>query len=213
VRFPLDVPIDVGRQEAADAARHELSKAIYADARPSLAQRVVSWIAKTILDALNSLVAVAPGGFLGLLALVVIVVVVVLVVRRRMGPLHRANAADLPVFVGRLRSAAEYRAAADTAAARGDWDEAVRQRFRAIVRSLEERDVLEPRAGRTADEAVSAAARALPSCAHALGEAARSFDDIAYGSHPRDQGADAALRVLDTELAATRPLYELDPTR
>ena len=44
------------------------------------------------------------------------------------------------------RTAAEIRAAADAAAAAGDWTTAVLERFRAIVRGLEERAVLDERA-------------------------------------------------------------------
>jgi Domain of unknown function (DUF4129) len=205
VRLPLDVPIDIGRSDAADAARSELSKAVYAADRPSLQQRVIQWVLDQIGKALDALSSVAPGGILGLLVLVAIVVGVVILVLRRTGPLQRSSAGDVPLFVGRLRSAAEYRAAADAAAAAGDWDEAVLQRFRAVVRSLEERDILEPRPGRTADEAAAVAARALPSCAPGLRQAARSFDDVAYGRRARDQQADATLRELDRQLAATRP--------
>jgi hypothetical protein len=213
VSWPLDVPIDIGRQEAADAARRELSKSIYADARPSFGQRVLDWIFEQVANAIGALSRAAPGGIIGAVLLLVLVALVVFLVVRHAGLIRRTATVELPLFVGRSRSAAEYRAAADTAAASGDWDEAVRQRFRAIVRSLEERDVLEPRAGRTADEATSEAARSLPSCAAGLRDAARSFDDVAYGKRPRDQAADAALRALDRELAATRPIHDLSTVR
>jgi hypothetical protein len=147
-----------------------------------------------------------PGGVVSLLGLLVVVGLVVLVIARRVGPLRPGVLADVPLFVGRQRSAAQYRASADAAAAAGDWDEAVRQRFRAVVRSLEEREILDPRPGRTADEAAADAGRAMPSCADGLRAAARSFDDVAYGGRARDQGADADLRELDRRLAATRPL-------
>ena len=42
--LPLKVPIDIGRDAASDAARRELSKAVYAAGRPSLEQRVISWL-------------------------------------------------------------------------------------------------------------------------------------------------------------------------
>ena len=206
--LPWAVPVDVGREEAADAARRELAKAIYAEGRPSLPQRILSWVVGHVLDAINALTSATPGGAVGLLALIAVVVVVVIVVTRRVGRLRAGGVVDVPVFVGQPRSAAAYRAAADAAAAADDWDEAVRQRFRAVVRSLEERDILEPRPGRTADEAAAEAARAMPACATGLRMAARSFDDIAYGSQARDQAADAALRALDHQLATTRPALD-----
>ena len=69
-------------------------------------------------------------------------------------------------------------AAADAHAARGEWADAVRERLRAVVRSLEERAVLDERPGRTADEAAAEAGTALPTCADDLRRSARLFDDI-----------------------------------
>lgn len=211
--LPLVVPIDVGRAEAADAARRELAKAVYDDARPSLPQRILEWVIGKIQDLFSSLAGATPGGYVGLVVLLLLVALVVAVIIWRVGRPRRTATAEVPLFVGRVRSAAEHRAAADAAAAAGDWDEAVRQRFRAIVRSLEERDVLEPRPGRTADEAASVAAVAMPSCAAGLRAAARSFDDIAYGYRARDQRSDRDLRELDEQLAATRPIHLLAATR
>jgi Domain of unknown function (DUF4129) len=205
--LPLSVPVDVGRQEAADAARSELAKNVYAQDRPSLTQRILTWVADQIARALDALASNTPGRWVGLVVIALVVVGVIALVRWRSGPMRRTASAEVPMFVGRLRSAAEYRSAADAAAARADWDEAVRQRFRAVVRSLEERDVLEPRPGRTADEAAAQAARAIPACAVELRAAARSFDDVAYGARTRDQAADEALRALDSQLARTRPEF------
>jgi hypothetical protein len=199
----LGIPVDIGRDQAAAAARQELSKPVYGAQRPGLAQRFLHWLGTTLAHLLDSITSVAPGGALGLLLLVLLVVLLVLVVRWRVGPVRRNAAADHAVFGGRPRSAAEYRAAADAAAAAGDWDEAVRQRFRAIVRSLEERDVLDPRPGRTADEAAGESALVLTSAAPALTAAARTFDDVAYGSLHVDAAADGRLRDLDAALART----------
>jgi hypothetical protein len=81
----------------------------------------------------------------------------------------------------------------------------VRERLRAIVRSLEERAVLEPRPGRTADEAASEAGAALPDCAAGLRSAALLFDDVWYGGRPAGPEGDAALRELDDRVRSARP--------
>nr|WP_277344788.1 DUF4129 domain-containing protein [Cellulomonas sp. IC4_254] len=103
------------------------------------------------------------------------------------------------------RTAAEIRAAADAAAARGDWAAAVADRFRALVRSLEERAVLEEQPGRTAHEAVEAAGLRLPVHAVDLRAAGRLFDDVVYGERTPRAEDDAALRELDARVTATRP--------
>jgi len=205
----LKVPIDISRDAAADAARRELSKAVYAAGRPSLEQRIIRWMVDKIFTALSDAASVVPGGAVGLVALAILVIVVVVVLVRRTGPLRTTATADAPLFAGRPRSAREYRAAADTAAAAGAWGEAVRQRFRAIVRSIEERDILDDRPGRTAAEAATAAAAALPACADRLRAAAQAFDDVAYGGDPGSPHTDAELRELDRAVAAARP--SLDP--
>jgi hypothetical protein len=77
--------------------------------------------------------------------------------------------------------------------------------MRAVVRALEERTLLDPRPGRTADEAAAEAGRALPGHAAALAAAAIAFDAIAYGDAPADQAAYRLLDDLDRALERTRP--------
>ncbi len=197
------VPIDIGRDQAAAAAQAELAKPAYAAGRPSAVEQLTRWLDDLIARAIHAVDAVAPGGIGGLVVLAAVVVLIVVLVRWRVGPMRRTEAADHSVFVGQVRSAAAYRADADRAAAAGDWDEAVRQRFRALVRSLEERDVLDPRPGRTADEAAAESARVLPASGSALAAASRTFDDVAYGGLHADAAAERRLREVDEEVAAT----------
>ena len=90
------------------------------------------------------------------------------------------------LFDDRPRSAAEHRAAAEAHAAQGHWNQAVQERMRAVVRSLEERALLDPRPGRTADEAAAEAGRTLPAHTDRLRAAARDFDDVTYGGRTAD---------------------------
>ncbi|MFF0489178.1 DUF4129 domain-containing protein [Nocardia sp. NPDC004068] len=77
--------------------------------------------------------------------------------------------------------AAEHLAAAESAAGSGDFDAAVRERFRAVVRGLEQGGVLEVRRARTAHETAAAAVAEVPDRAGELPGAARGFDEIVYG--------------------------------
>jgi hypothetical protein len=135
------------------------------------------------------------------------VLLAVVVVWLRAGPLRGPSARvhRQPVLHGATLTAAEHRDAADTAAADGRWQDAVRERFRAIVRSLEERGLVDDLPGRTAQEVADAAAAALPSVAHALYAGARLFDDISYGSRAATADHDRRLRELDHQVAGTRP--------
>jgi hypothetical protein len=199
------IPVEPGRAEAAQLAREELAKQVYRDAGPGLVERLVRWLIDKAGGLLDDVAGVSPGGYAGLVVVLLLVVVAVVAVRLKVGPLGRQVARDEALFTGRARSAAEHRAAADAHAAAGQWADAVRERLRAVVRSLEERAVLDERPGRTADEAAADAGLALPSCADGLRRAARLFDEIWYGGRPAGPESDATLRALDERVRATRP--------
>lgn len=124
---------------------------------------------------------------------------------------RRTSTGPADLFDDALRSAADHRTAADAHAAAGRWTEAVQERMRAVVRSLEERTLLDPRPGRTADEASAEAAASLPDHAEALRAAARAFDDVTYGGRPADADMYARLRTLDLTLTRTKPLLTGPP--
>ena len=199
------VPVDLGRDEAAQLAREELAKQVYRDAGPGLVERLVRWLLEQAGRLLDGAAGVSPGGYSGLVVVLLLVAAAVVAVRLKVGPLGRRAAREEALFVGRTRTAAQHRAAADAHAAAGAWAEAVRDRLRAVVRSLEERAVLDERAGRTADEAAADAGRALPSCAVGLRAAAVLFDEIWYGGRPAGPESYAALRDLDAQVQAARP--------
>ena len=204
----MSVPVELGREAAQQAAREELAKQVYRDAGPGLTERVLRWIYRQATDLLDGVAGVSPGGRLGVLVLLLLLVAAAVAVRLRVGPLGRRQAVDRPLFAGGERSAAEHRSAADRHAAAGAWASAVRERLRGVVRDLEERALLEPRVGRTADEAAREGGAALPSCAPGLRDGARVFDEIWYGGRPATAEHDAALRELDRAGRAARPVAE-----
>jgi hypothetical protein len=201
----LAVPVELGREDARALAREELAKQIYREARPSLTERMLRWGADQLDHLLDRFAGVSPGGYAGLVVVALLIVAAVVALRLKVGPIGRSARGDEPLYLGRPRSAAEHRAAAAAHAANGAWAEAVRERLRAVVRSLEERSVLEPRPGRTADEAAVEAGAALPDCAAELRDAARLFDEIWYGGREATAAADASLRDLDERVTASRP--------
>ncbi|WP_051451466.1 DUF4129 domain-containing protein [Actinospica robiniae] len=82
-----------------------------------------------------------------------------------------------------LTGAALHRHQAEQAAGEADWQEAIRERFRAVIAVLDERGLLPERRDRTADEAARDAGLLLPEHADALREAARAFDEVEYGEY------------------------------
>lgn len=201
--------LDPSREVAREWARRELSDPAYARARPGWVTRFARWL----LDRLGELQVpggLAPGRALGLVLLLLLLAGVVAVVLTRTGTLRRgARSRGVgAVLDERRRSAAEHRVLADEAAAAGRWATAVRERFRAVARSLEERAVLDDRAGRTALETATEAGRALPPVAADLRAAARVFDDVLYGGRPATAAHDQQLRRLDDRVSTSRPVLE-----
>ncbi|MFD9225126.1 DUF4129 domain-containing protein [Streptomyces sp. NPDC060064] len=205
IRAGDDVPVDTPRIPAREAAERELSKPMYHENDPSLLQRALNrfwdWVG-SIFDAASG---AAPGGPLGLLVVILVVIGLVVALWWRLGTPQRTPGSVDTLFDDSPRSASEHRAAAEKHATAGRWNQAVQERMRAIVRSLEERVVLDPRPGRTADEAAAEAGRSLPDHADGLRASAREFDDVTYGGRTADRQAYLRLRDLDVELERAKP--------
>lgn len=200
-----DIPIDLGPDPARDLARRELAKAVYQADRPSWFERALTWVGDRLGDLLAAADARSAGGVGGVVVLVVVLAIVGLVVRRRLGRVGRRTRGATPLFDAPPRTAEDHRRSAREAAAAGRHDEAVREGMRALVRGLEERDLLEPRAGRTVGEAVREAARVVPDAADAVRDAGRRFDEVVYGGRAADASASAVLRDADDRVRAARP--------
>lgn len=208
-----DVPVEIGGAEAREAAQEELSRAIYHQDDPSLVERAARRVAEELFELLFRAGDAAPGGYTGLVLIGVLLVVVAVAIRLRIGPTARAARGNGPLFDDRPLTSSEHRRAADEHAARGAWAAAVRERLRAVIRGLEERDLLEPRPGRTADEAAAEAGQVLPGCADGLRDAAHTFDEVWYGGRPATPETDARLRAVDLQVAAARPVLPTGSAR
>jgi hypothetical protein len=170
---------------------------------PSLLTRLWDWFTGLFGDVRG--LGLPPWQSIAMAAVVIAAVVVV--ARFVAGPVRLAGGGRGPgalVAADDTRTAAELRAAADAAAKRGDWATAVAERFRAIVRSLEERAVLDARPGRTAQEAAADGGARLPAHAAALAAGATVFDGTVYGRRTPTAADDAALRALDEAVATAR---------
>lgn len=199
-------PVTIPRDPAREAAKRELSKRMYHENDPSPVQRALNafwdWVDKLFGAASTA----TPGGALGLVVIVVAVLAVVAALWWRLGTPHRTPTSSAALFDDRPRSAAEHRAAAEAHAAQGHWNQAVQERMRAVVRSLEERALLDPRPGRTADEAAAEAGRTLPSHTDRLRAAARDFDEVTYGGRAAGFDTYQRLTELDRDIERTKPV-------
>ncbi|MFF3289872.1 DUF4129 domain-containing protein [Streptomyces sp. NPDC003023] len=206
IRASDDVPVDTPRVPAREAAERELSKPMYHENDPNLLQRALNSFWDWFGGLLDSASGGAPGGLVGMIAVVLVVLALAAALWWRLGKPQRTAGVSDSLFDDSPRSASAHRAAAETHAAADRWNQAVQERMRAMVRSLEERALLDARPGRTADEAAAEAGRQLPEHADELRAAARTFDDVTYGGRTADRRAYERLRDLDLALERTKPL-------
>lgn len=198
-------PVDPDRQEARKWAVDELSKPVYRDAQPDwlteLWRHFMDWLRSlnTGEAAIDSGVAVPAIG----VTVAVLIALAIILARPRLNA-RRRPAGDV-VDADPAISPAEYRRRAEAAAARSDWRTAVVEQFRAIVRSAEDRTVIDPLPGRTADEVAGQLAGAFGGHAAELRQAADLFDAIRYGSAEASARDHNGMIELDQFLESARP--------
>lgn len=205
-------PPPITRLGAQRAARRELSKSIYHRHSESIPARIISWLGKQFDKLLGRAFSHAPGGSLGALALVVVIAIVIALAVWRIGPPRRAGATGSVLdTTARIESASDHRSRAEQAAGSGNYSMAVIESMRAVARELEERHILQARAGRTASELSREAGLVVPGAADALRRAADTFNSVAYGGGNADRAmyevmvaADDAARQSSRTAAAAR---------
>ena len=183
----------IGRRAAQRLARHEL-------AEMSIWQRIWQWLTHLPGAAGN----VIPGGWFGLIALAILAVLAITIVVFWVRPARTGRAAAESVLGGEPMTARDYRRAAERLAAAGDYAGAIVESVRAIATELDERGVLPPRPGRTADELASEAGSELPGLADDLRTVTRLFDDIRYGDRDGSQAGYRLVSRVDKEVRPVR---------
>jgi hypothetical protein len=202
----LDAPINIGRDDARELAQRELADEVYRDAEPSWWERASSWMWEHFNELLNK-ASGALGGTGWLLVLVLVIIAAAVALAWRAGRIDRRHRGrPTTIFDEAIRSASEHRSRAEAAAAHGEWNEAIIERFRALVRDLEERGTLDPRPGRTADEVTRDAATHFPSHSDELMLAARTFDDVAYGDKQGSLEGFRQVANADDRLRSSSPV-------
>jgi len=195
----------IGRRQAQRLARAELSKPEYHRHIP-LAQRIIAVILRFASRVFHAASGAVPGGWWGLIALAALAVILAAVVLNWIGLVARTRRAPGPLTAdGTARTARQHRQQAQRHADASDYAAAIIECVRAIAAELEERGVLPPGPGRTADEFAGDAGRALPACAGALRDAARLFDEVCYGQRPGSREGYERLTELDRLIMANAP--------
>jgi hypothetical protein len=195
--------IDIDRDAAHQAAQSELEKPIYTKA--SAAQQFDEWINEQLYRLLEKTSKIPGGWFTTTVLLVLLAIAVAVAIQVARRTMRTKRGGDHQLFETAQLTAAQHRATAQGYAAEGNWTAAIRHRLRAVARQLEESGVLNPVAGRTANELARDAGAALPRLADELSQAATAFNDVTYGERPGTQDAYQMIADLDDHLRSRSP--------
>lgn len=211
---PLEIPVDIDRLEAQRRALAELAKAKYGGT-PEFLEQTFDWLLEwlTRIDEWLAGLGGVPGSGVspGFLIAVGLLLAAIIVVVWRVGwPKWRRRTRVTPdLELNRSLSADDYRTRAQASAAAGDWRAAVGDRFRAVVRELEVRTVLDVRPARTAWEAARSAVRLLPDRQADLYAGADLFSAVSYGDQTADTATYSTMIGIDDRVTAAADAVDL----
>ncbi|TLM86808.1 DUF4129 domain-containing protein [Pseudarthrobacter sp. NamE5] len=199
-------PVLPGAEEARRWAAEELAKPEYREAAPSWLQSL--W--EDFADWLQSLEGPAEAGstlpspVIGIVIAVVIAAAVI-IAKPRLNP--KARQPQEVFDPDSALTPGDYRRRAEGSAVAGKWGDAVVDRFRALVRSAEDRTILDAQPGRTADEVARDLAIPFSGEGQRLHRAAATFDAVRYGNWSAGPGDYDMMATLDAALEALKPVH------
>ncbi len=193
----LDPPVpewDPGQVH--DATRRVLRRAEFQPARRTPLEVAWQWLLERLGILLGQLASGGAGAIIGLVVVLLILAAVAFVaVRFSLGVTRDpASAAALPAVPG--RTPAEWRAEAEAHERAGEWRQAVRCRYRALVADLAVRGLVDEVPGRTAGEYRGEVRRNAPVVADDFAGATELFELAWYARWPTGQDDAGRLRTL-----------------
>jgi uncharacterized protein DUF4129 len=191
---PRDLPAPSRDPDQIHRAVHDvLSRPEYRPpARPLLA-RIWSFLFEKLGDLLGGL-GETTGTIIGVVVFAAILALLAVLATRFIRSMSRSPELDAAVVVGPRRDAAEWRAEAEAHEAAGEWRQAVRCRYRALIADLARLGVVDEVPGRTSGEYRGEVGRNQPSALEAFGEATDVFERAWYGRSPTGAGEAASFR-------------------
>jgi hypothetical protein len=179
-----------------------LARPEYRHPGPSFLERLKNDVFDWVARVLSSVVGAGVGAWI---VVAVIVGLVVFVIWRLAAGVTREPGQGIAVSAGRTRPAIEWRAEAEAHERAGEWRQAVRARYRALVADLASRGFLHEIPGRTAGEYRAELGDALPTASPPFAGATELFEGAWYGKRPTAAADAAHFRELaDRVLETTR---------
>jgi Domain of unknown function (DUF4129) len=193
----LDLPVPTRDPEQVHRAADEvLSRPEFREAAPPPLSRILGWVLDRLGELLAVLADASAASLLGLLLFLAILgAIAFLAVRFARGMTRDPEVAAAIIAVPR-RSATQWRAEAEVHERAGEWRQALRCRYRALVADLAGRGLVEEVPGRTAGEYRVAVERNAPLAGQAFAGATELFERAWYGRTPTGAGEVTRFRDL-----------------
>lgn len=187
-------PLTPDADEARELARAELSRLKY-QRDETILMRFLKWIRELLEDIFSTqsgdftLSEILTLATVGILLLVLIFFAVRFGIRlRNQNPSQHHRAQRRSLFLDDDLVATELFTTAENALAQNDWNTAFVERFRGVIKALDEEQMITLRPGLTAREATELAVQAVGARELFL-PAAQWFNEIFYGSGQADESA------------------------
>jgi hypothetical protein len=191
--------------EVRDAIGEVLGRPEFQRPPPGLVQRLREAVLDLLERALGAFLGGGRGTLIAWAIFAAAVLAIVFLTTRFARGVTRDPGRAVPSVATPRRGAAEWRADAEAAERAGQWRQALRCRYRALVAELADRGLVEEVAGRTAGEYRADVAGAAPGVAAPFAGATELFEGAWYGDRPTGQDEAARFRGLaDEVLSGTR---------
>ncbi len=198
-----DLPLpERSSDQVRDAIGEVLARPEYQRPSPGFVQRLRDAVVDLLERFLTTLLEGGRGTVVAWTILAVAIVAAVLVALRFARGVTRDPGRGVATTAIPRRGAADWRADAEAAERAGQWRQALRCRYRALVAELADRGLVEEVAGRTAGEYRAEVAGTAPAVAGPFAGATELFERAWYGEWPTGQEEAAQLRDLSDEVLA-----------
>jgi hypothetical protein len=189
--------------EVRDQADEILAKSEYQEAKPTLIDRIRTWIADRVSSLLQRGTEQAAGNpTFGYLVLGVGLLAIVYLLYRWLRHVQVDHDVDVDEDLPPEHSfhPGDWRAAAERFETDGAWKEALRCRYRVLVSELVEREVVGDVPGRTAGEYRREVAAGFPTAASPFDAASDLFELAWYADEPTGPDENHRMRSLTDEV-------------
>ena len=186
---------------------HDLTNRILSEPqfkRPSKPwlQRGFDWLSKELDRILNAFVNGGATTVLAWLIAAVAVAVAAILLRRFFRRVQRDPGVHSESPPRRRWNAADWRSEAELHRRAGEWREAIRCSYRALVASLAERGIVEEVPGRTTREYEDLVKDRLPAISSEFGTATELFEAVWYGDAATNESDEERFRELGDRVLA-----------